>query len=95
LNSFWGEAQLKLLRTPFSLRSVLIPVHDLARVHAAPANSALFISPVSFFQNSLWGRASRRFSRLKVEIKAKREASYVFVTRRRFRRAPTKLISTF
>ena len=38
-----------MLREPGLLRSVLVTALDLAHVHAAPANSALFLPEVSLF----------------------------------------------
>ena len=38
-----------MLREPGLLRSVLVTALDLAHVHAAPANSALFLPGVSLF----------------------------------------------
>ena len=61
-----------MLREPGSLCSVLIMALDLAHVHAAPANSALFLPQVSFFaSSSLLGGAPRRLSRPKENSKQK------------------------
>ena len=45
-------------REPGLLRSVLVTTLDLAHVHAAPANSALFLPEVSLFAFVFWGRSS-------------------------------------
>ena len=45
-------------REPGLLCSVLVTALDLAHVHAAPANSALFLPVVSLFAFGFWGRSS-------------------------------------
>ena len=45
-------------REPGLLRSVLVTALDLAHVHAAPANSALFLPEVSLFAFVFGGRSA-------------------------------------
>ena len=52
--------QLHMLREPGLLRSVLVTALDLAHVHAAPANSALFLPEVSLFAFVFLGAELRR-----------------------------------
>ena len=49
-----------MLRGPGLLRSVLVTALDLAHVHAAPANSALFLPEVSLFASVFFGAERRR-----------------------------------
>ena len=53
-----AHTQLQMLRGPGLLRSVLVTALDLAHVHAAPANSALFLPEVSLFAFVFWGRSA-------------------------------------
>ena len=53
-----AHTQLHMLREPGLLRSVLITALDLAHVHAAPANSALFLPEVSLFAFVFWSAAA-------------------------------------
>ena len=55
-----AHTQLHMLRGPGLLRSVLVTALDLAHVHAAPANSALFLPEVSLFAFVFLGAELRR-----------------------------------
>ena len=49
-------------REPGLLRSVLVTALDLAHVHAAPANSALFLPEVSLFDSVFLGAERARYT---------------------------------